>query len=145
MALRHWRAGLDRDQANFHALIPYRKPTLDKALENVRCADWVRKYFLDFSPPQSVGEYDWVTGDLPEKVYCPPPPRALHPLRASMARWRWDRSAATETFDYRNGGPQRGHPCVVPLNVSEHGDANYGPEPKAQLNTVLRQDSSKGE
>ncbi|EAQ93678.1 hypothetical protein CHGG_01913 [Chaetomium globosum CBS 148.51] len=135
-ALRHWRAGLKRDEANFQTLISYRKPTLDKALEDVRCADWVRMYFLDFHPPpQNTAEYDWETGTPPEQLYCPPPPRDLEPTRASMARWRWDRAAATAAFDYRKGGPQRSHPCRVPISTGDYADYNYGPEAEVHFNS----------
>ncbi|KAK3299968.1 uncharacterized protein B0H64DRAFT_414134 [Chaetomium fimeti] len=102
-ALQQWRSGLNLPRTNLRKLLSYKKSTLDKALEDVRCADWVREYFLDFNPPpQSTAAYDWGTGTPPEPLYCPPPPR--------------------------RGGPQRSHPCTIPLSASDSTDPNYGAE-----------------
>jgi hypothetical protein len=134
-ALRNWRSGLKR-KADFKTLLSYRKPTLDRALADVRCADLVREYFLDFRPPkQNTAEYDWASDTPPEQLYCPPPPRGIDSTRASMARWRWERSPATAAFDYRKGGPQRSHPCRVPISPGDYADLNYGPEAKINFDS----------
>ena len=135
-ALRNWRSGLKRGKTGLKTLISYRKPTLDRALIDVRCADLVREHFLDFRPPkQNTAEYDWGSDNPPAQLYCPPPPRGFDPARASMARWRWDRAPATRAFDYRKGGPQRSHPCRVPISPGDYADVNYGPEAKVNFDS----------
>ncbi|KAH6853352.1 hypothetical protein B0I37DRAFT_420180, partial [Chaetomium sp. MPI-CAGE-AT-0009] len=130
-AVRHWRSELNPRKTNLRKLLSYRAPTLDKAMEDVWCADWVREYFLKFNPPpQNTAAYDWGTDIPPEPLFCPPPPSSLDPVRASIARWRWDRAPATASFDYRKGGPQRGHPCVIPISPGDYSDPDYGAEAK---------------
>lgn len=122
-AIQNWSSGLNPKSATLDELLTYRKPTLDKALLDVQCADWAWEYFLNFKH-DGCGE-----------PYAPPAPETLSATTASMARWRWKHCPATEPFDYRMGGPQYEHPCKYPMHPSDFADPDFGPENMANFDS----------
>jgi hypothetical protein len=111
-ALRNWAGGLDPTTATLDNLLTYREPTLDKALSDVRDADWRWEHFL-FS-------------FQPESPYSPPTPEGLDGKAASLARWRSHKNPPKERFDYRKGGPQYEDPCKEQLSAGSYQDDDFG-------------------
>ena len=107
---------------------------MKNAIREINCADWTRTYFLSYYDrnekvsQSSLRRGNPTTTQLVAIGYCPPPPQSLDHGRASMARWRWYRSPVTAAFDYRQGGPQRTHPCKGGPLVTELVDTEFGPE-----------------
>ncbi|KAL2173489.1 uncharacterized protein P884DRAFT_303355 [Thermothelomyces heterothallicus CBS 202.75] len=143
-ALQHWRVGLNPASDKLDQLLANGPVALSKALYEVQYADWTWEYFLNFAPEPDLGPEgkangnasvdDWATGTEQKVPYCPPTPRSLDTIRASLARWRWAHSPATKAFDYREGGPQRAHPCMFPLSPSSVQDCDFGAEEKEHFN-----------
>ncbi|KAL2165558.1 hypothetical protein VTH06DRAFT_860 [Thermothelomyces fergusii] len=143
-ALESWRTGLDPASTKLGRLLVNGPEALSEAVEAVQCADWTREYFLNLTLGSDLGHEgkangntsadDWPTGAEQKVPYCPPPPSGLSPTRASLARWRWARNPATSPFDYREGGPQRSHPCTFPLSPTDVEDCDFGAEEKEHFN-----------
>ncbi|KAL2018562.1 hypothetical protein VTK56DRAFT_604 [Thermocarpiscus australiensis] len=125
-AIVNWTAGLHAASSTVDDLLTYRPPTLDRALEDVRCADWAWGYSLRFQHRDGMDPYS------------PPGPATLGPEALSLARWRWNCYPATEPVDLRKGGPQCKDPCKQQLSVSCCEDEDYGAESMAHFNRRWR-------
>ena len=140
-----WLHGIDPQGANVQQLLsPTRQNRLSRALQEAQNTDSVRDFFLAFRSsvtrrtlqptPATSSEPEW---SLPgvniadmviedgSQSFCPPPPKTLDGVRASMTRWRWFHQEARAAFDYRQGGPQREDPCKEPVSYAY---TDFGPE-----------------
>jgi hypothetical protein len=128
-------SGLNPRTANLGNLLSKsRVPHLKNAIKEINCADWTRAYFLSYYDiNEKVSKSSLLRGNptttqLVAFGYGPPPPKSLDHGRASMARWRWYYSPVTAAFDYRQGGPQRKHPCKD--GPTDLANTELGPESK---------------
>ncbi|KAK4144767.1 uncharacterized protein C8A04DRAFT_11237 [Dichotomopilus funicola] len=133
--MQKWLDGVDPSEATLHHLTDFIDPeTVEAAIAEVGKTDGVwtyfTKYYLNQNKPTPVDDrWGYV-----QRTYSPPPPRGIHPKRASLARWRWYHTEAPARFDYREGGPQRSHPCKEPLNLVDPMDLEVGPEENEHFN-----------
>ncbi|KAL2198910.1 hypothetical protein P885DRAFT_66995 [Corynascus similis CBS 632.67] len=129
-ALDYWRSGLDPKSVKLDQLLANNEESLASALREVQCADWTREYFLNFAPQPSNAVLTKIS---------PPSNGPWHFWDKSTVDWakntvRKAHGEATEAFDYREGGPQRAHPCMFPLNASDARNPDYGAEEREHFN-----------
>ncbi|KAK4170090.1 hypothetical protein QBC43DRAFT_348521 [Cladorrhinum sp. PSN259] len=117
--------GLPRDEATLTKLMDpeTRHMNFDAVWTSTVLADKAWKHLKE--DVQYLDERGWPAGEDSNKALPEQPPigmktstPSLSTTAITMSNWCWSFHELKQRFDYRNGGPQRQHPCATPPGFS---------------------------